>query len=85
MALCSGAELLPPTYFMTSCAPHATLLLLDNSSSPLSTVWGPPSPTLSAHFIPSLHCHCLSYLVYAAALCSSEYVGQDEMPKTALY
>lgn len=85
MALCSGAELLPPTYFMTSCAPHATLLLLDNSSSPLSTVWGPPSPTLSAHFIPSLHCHCLSYLVYAAALCSREYVGQDEMPKTALY
>lgn len=56
MALCSGAELLLPTYFMTSCAPHA-----NNSASPLSTVHRLPSLTLSAHFF-SLHCHCLSVL-----------------------
>lgn len=54
MALCSGAELLLPTYFMTSCAPHATLLLLDNSTSPLSTVWRLATFTLSAFFLSEL-------------------------------
>lgn len=41
MALCSGAELLLPTYFMTSCSPHA-----NNSASPLTR----PSLTLSAFY-----------------------------------
>lgn len=49
MALCSGAELLLPTYFMTSCAPHA-----NNSTSPLSTIQRLPSLTLSAYFSSAL-------------------------------
>lgn len=74
MALCSGAVLLLPTYFMTSCAPHATLLLLNNSTSPLSSVQRLPSLTFSAYF--SLN---LSYFCSTRA----EYVGQaalDWMP-----
>lgn len=73
MALCSGAELLLPTYFMTSCAPHATLWLLNNSTSPLSTLQRLPALPLSAYFFLSPHYRCLSFL---CSLHCAEYVGQ---------
>lgn len=76
MAFCSGAVLLLPTYFMTSCAPHATVRLLNNSTSPLSSVQRLSSLTLSACF--SL---TLSYFVCSAC---AEYVGQDEIPQAAV-
>lgn len=50
MALCSGAELLLPTYFMTSCAPHA-----NNFSFFHCTDFN----FLLYLLISSLRCHCL--------------------------
>lgn len=68
MALCSRAELFLSTYFMTSCA-HATLLLLNNITSPLSTVWRVATLTLSAFFtlwivsVSLSYCTCFSILL----------------------
>lgn len=84
MALCSGAELLFPTYFMTSCAPHATLLLLDNTTSPLSTVWRVATLTLSAFLFVWLVNVCFSYFICSAFLHFAEYVGQNKMTKPPL-
>lgn len=53
MALCSGAELLLPTYFMTSCSPHAnnSASLLTHPSLILSACYSLHSPfSLSSFF-----------------------------------
>lgn len=54
MALCSSVELLLPTYFMTSGAPHATLLLLDNSTSTPFPLYGDLKVLLYLLFVPAL-------------------------------
>lgn len=59
MVLCSGAELLLPTYFMTSCAPHAK-----NSASPVSTIQRLPSLTWFHHFF-----LCILAIVFICLCC----------------
>lgn len=71
MALCSGAVLLLPTYFMTSCAPHA-----NNGPSPLSILHTLPSLTSSAQCF-NLHCHYPSFFYFSCP-------ALVQMPKTVL-